>query len=189
MLAKKCDVSNPEQVKEYVANAETSNNSTRTLAVASYKTFADLTGIQFKPPRYPPEEKNPLRAYRKRNWRPHSRLQHQKAALLQLLKETAMRIGGTRNLKRIDIDLQNSRITLNNTEKKGKFRLFKISPKLAAMLNALPKEDKGQFKSCTSNIYRDYENQRKTIQKTPNPTSTANNLSHLSPLEGNDGIR
>jgi hypothetical protein len=57
MLAKKCDVSNPEQVKEYVASAETSNNSTRTLAVASYKTFADLTGIQFKPPRYPPEEK------------------------------------------------------------------------------------------------------------------------------------
>jgi integrase len=100
-----------------------------------------------------------------------------------------MRIGETRNLKWIDIDLQNSRITLNNTEKKRKLRLFKISPKLAAMLNALPKEDKGQFKSCASNIYRDYENQRKTIQKTPKPTSTANNLSHLSPLEGNDGIR
>jgi integrase len=76
-----------------------------------------------------------------------------------------MRIGEARGLKWIDIDLENSRITLNNPEKKGRPRAFKMSSKLAAMLNALPKEKDGPFKSSPSNIYRDFTNQRRTIAK------------------------
>ena len=170
VLARKCDVSNPEKVKECVANAETWNNSTRTLAIAAYKTFADFAGIQFKPPRYVLEEKIPFIPTEKEIDDLIAGCGTKKATLLQLLKETAMRIGEARNLKWIDIDLENSRITLNNPEKRGKPRVFKISPKLAAMLNALPKEDKGPFKSCASNMYRDYENQRRTIaRKLQNP--------------------
>jgi integrase len=165
LLAKKCEASNPEKVKEYVANEEKWNNSTKILAVAAYKAFADFAGIQFKPPRYLPEEKIPFIPTEKEIDDLIAGCGTKKATLLQMLKETAMRIGEARNLKWIDIDLESSRITLNNPEKKGRPRIFKISPKLAAMLNALPKEQTGPFKSCASNIYRDFENQRKTIAK------------------------
>jgi len=81
-----------------------------------------------------------------------------------------MHISEARNLKWIGIDLGNSRVTLNNLEKNGKPRVFKISPKLTAMLNALPKEKEGSFNSCHANIYRDFQSQRKTIAaKLQNP--------------------
>lgn len=76
-----------------------------------------------------------------------------------------MRIGEARKLKWTDIDLENQHITLNNPEKKGKPRIFKISTKLTAMLNALPKEKDGPFRSNYSNLYRDFANQRKRIAK------------------------
>jgi hypothetical protein len=60
LLVKRSEVSNPEKVKEYVANEERWNNSTKILAVAAHKAFADFAGIQFKPPRYLPEEKIPF---------------------------------------------------------------------------------------------------------------------------------
>jgi integrase len=54
-----------------------------------------------------------------------------KATLLQLLKETGMRIGEARNLTWVNIDLEDQCITLNNPEKRGKPRAFKISSKLS----------------------------------------------------------
>jgi len=164
-LAENCDISNPEKVKEFIANRETWNNSTKLLTVAAYKTFADFAGIPFKPPRYQPQEKIPFIPTEKEIDDLIAGCAKKKATLLQLLKETGMRIGEARKLKWIDIDLENQRITLNNPEKKGKPRIFKISPKLTAMLNALPKEKDGPFRSCYPNLYRDYINQRKTIAK------------------------
>lgn len=81
-----------------------------------------------------------------------------------------MRIGEAKRLTWIDIDLENSLITLNNPEKNGKPRAFEVSQKLTAMLNAIPKEKDGPFKSCYANLYRDFSNQRKTIAvKLQNP--------------------
>jgi integrase len=61
------------------------------------------------------------------------------STILQLLKETAMRIGEACRLKWIHIDLEHNTMTVNDLEKPGKPRMFKISNKLAAMLNALPR--------------------------------------------------
>ncbi|MBS7632987.1 hypothetical protein KEJ15_05125 [Candidatus Bathyarchaeota archaeon] len=59
---------------------------------------------------------------------------------------------------------------LNNAEKKGKPRIFKISQKLTAMLNAIPEEKDGSFRSCYANLYRDFNSQRRTIAaKLQNP--------------------
>jgi len=164
-LADNCDISNPEKVKEFIANRETWNNSTKLLTVASYKTFMDFVGIPFKPPRYQPQEKIPFIQTEKELDDLIAGCAKKKATLLQLLKETGMRIGEAKSLKWIDIDLENQRITLNNPEKKGRPRIFKITTKLTAMLNALPKEKDGPFRSCYSNLYRDFESQRKTIAK------------------------
>lgn len=77
-LAENCDISNPEKVKEFIANRETWNNSTKLLTVSAYKTFADFADIPFKPPRYKPQEKNSLHPNRKRTRRPNRRLRQEK---------------------------------------------------------------------------------------------------------------
>jgi integrase len=100
-----------------------------------------------------------------------------------------MRIGEARNLTWVNIDLEDQCITLNNPEKRGKPRAFKISSKLTAMLNVMPKNKEGPFKGCYSNLYRDFENQRKNnSQKTAKPKATPYNIPHVSPLESYYGI-
>jgi integrase len=132
--------------------------------VATYKTFADFAGMPFRPPRYPPQEKIPFIQIEKELDDLIAGCGKKKATLLQLLKETGMRIGEAENLKWTDIDLENQRITLNNPEKKGRPRIFKITPKLTAMLNALPKEKDGPFRSCYSNIYKDFQSPRRSAR-------------------------
>jgi integrase len=169
-LANNCDISNPENVKEFIANKETWNNSTKTLTVAAYKTFANFVGISFKPPRYQPQEKIPFIPTEKEIDSLIAGCGKKTATLLELLKETAMRIGEAKRLTWLDIDFENSRVTLNNPEKHGRPRISKLSPKLTAMLNALPRNRPGPFKSCDANLYRDYQSQRKHLAiKLQNP--------------------
>jgi integrase len=61
------------------------------------------------------------------------------ATFLQLLKETAMRSGEAWRLRWTDVNLKNGTVTLNEPEKYGKPRMFKVSSTLLAMLQALPK--------------------------------------------------
>ena len=60
--------------------------------------------------------------------------------LLQLLKETAMRIGEATRLDWDDVDFEQRTVTLNNPEKHGNPRMFSISEKLIAMMGRLPKD-------------------------------------------------
>jgi integrase len=78
------------------------------------------------------------------------------ATFLQFLKETGMRKGEAWRLKWKDVDMEHCIVTLNTPEKNGLPRQFKISLKLIAMLNSLPKvNDKiwnGNIHSWTSNF-------------------------------------
>jgi len=61
------------------------------------------------------------------------------ATFLQLLKETGMRCGEAIRLLWTDIELEHGVVTVNKPEKHSLPRQFKISGKLTAMLNRLPK--------------------------------------------------
>ena len=74
------------------------------------------------------------------------------ATFLQLLKETAMRSGEAWRLEWTDINIKNSTITLNEPEKYGKPRMFKISTKLLAMLQEMPKTSDYIFEGNLSHI-------------------------------------
>ena len=67
-----------------------------------------------------------------------------KVATSLLMKETGMRVGEIWGLRWVDIDEE--RLTVRcRSEKGGNPRLFKISGKLMAMLNALPKTSERVF--------------------------------------------
>jgi len=93
------------------------------------------------------------------------------ASALQLLKEIPIRIGEALALRWTDIDIECNAIRVNNTEKNGKPRAFKISAKLLGMLNALPKKNEQVFGKA---IYCSMGNQftttrRRTASKLQNP--------------------
>jgi integrase len=67
------------------------------------------------------------------------------SAFLLLLKETAMRRGEAKRLEWINIDSVRNTITLNEPEKRSNPRIWKVTSKLIAQLNALPKETQRVF--------------------------------------------
>jgi integrase len=65
--------------------------------------------------------------------------------MLQLLKETAMRIGEAWSLEWIDIDFERKIIRLNTLEKHSDSRAFNVSGKLIDMLGKIPRKSNRIF--------------------------------------------
>ncbi|MEM1540698.1 MAG: site-specific integrase [Candidatus Bathyarchaeia archaeon] len=169
-LAKSCNIFNPEEVKEFIAERETWNNTTKLLTVEVYKAFTNFFGTPFKAPRYQQQVKIPFIPLEQEIDALIAGCSRKIATILQLLKETGMRIGEARSLNWTDIDLDRGTIILNSPEKNSKPRMFKISARLVGMLNALPKTGEGPFKGSIVNLYRDFEIQRRNIaSKLQNP--------------------
>jgi len=93
------------------------------------------------------------------------------AVALQLIKETGARIGEIFKLKWTDVDFATRTIRIT-PEKASNPRIFKISQKLAQMLENLPKTGErilSHYRS-TNTLRRTFEKQRKRIAfKTGNP--------------------
>ena len=91
------------------------------------------------------------------------------ATFLQLLKETGVRCVEAWQLRWIDVDFQNNIVTIT-PEKGSEPRQFKVSGKLIAMLNALPREDVKIWKAKLKTIQRTFQYSRvKIAEKTKNP--------------------
>lgn len=93
------------------------------------------------------------------------------STMLQLLKETGMRIGKAERIKWIDMNTENNTIILNEPEKHGNPRIFKVSPKLINMLQTLPKKHETIFGTLNArNKQHAFKIQReKLAQKLGNP--------------------
>ncbi|MEM2688840.1 MAG: site-specific integrase [Candidatus Bathyarchaeia archaeon] len=92
------------------------------------------------------------------------------AAFLQLLKETGMRAGEALRLKWSNVDFERQLIILNQPEKGGEPRVFKVSSKLIGMLNALPRKDERIFPATYNAMKRCFTLARKkTALKLANP--------------------
>ncbi|MFW6111225.1 MAG: tyrosine-type recombinase/integrase [Thermoproteota archaeon] len=86
------------------------------------------------------------------------------ASFLQLLKETGARCGEAWELEWIDIDLERGVVTINAPEKHGRPRQFKVSEKLTAILNRLPKTSQKVWGDAKLNSHRqNFTRQRKRI--------------------------
>lgn len=113
--------------------------------LTKHNLFARLNGIKWDPPRYKPVGKLPFIPLEGEIDALIASTGKKMGCLLQLLKETGMRIGEALALKWTNVDFERSVIFMNNPEKGGKPRAFKISGKLVAMINKLPKTNERLF--------------------------------------------
>jgi integrase len=139
------DLFDGESVKEKVAKQESWGENTKRMAAAVYKGFASFVGIAFRSPRYRINPKIPFIPSEAQKDALIAGSPRRLAALLQLLKETGIRIGEALSLKWSEIDFENKRFTLNSTEKAGMPRQKPLSDKLASMLGGLPRKNERLF--------------------------------------------
>ena len=162
-----CD---PETVKETLSQQEAWSESTKNTIVAAYNAFTSFNRISWKPPKYKFQRKLPFIPLESEIDSLIANSNKKMATMLQLLKETAMRIGEAARLKWIDIDLENNTVTINSPEKRSNPRMLKISNKLAAMLNHLPRKDNRVFPTTYNTLERNFHYLRKrTATKLQNP--------------------
>jgi len=138
------DLLDPESVKEALFKLRVSQNSKATMKGA-YSGFLRFLGISWRAPKIGFERKIPFIPKEEEIDTLIAGCGKTTSLLLQLLKETGMRIGEALRLKWIDINTENNTIILNEPEKHGNPRIFRVSSKVMAMLQAYPKKSERIF--------------------------------------------
>ena len=133
LFAKNCNLSNPEEVKEFIASRKVSTGRKENYVYA-YSSFAKFQGIPFSPPRYVREDSLPfipLESELEGLISASRNLRH--ATFLRLLKESGIRRGEGAQLRFKDFDFERKTVRII-PEKKGRAREIPLSDKLVAML-------------------------------------------------------
>jgi integrase len=141
------------------------------LMVAAYKKFATHNDIQWILPRYEINRKLPFIPLEKEIDDLIASCGKRMSTVLQLLKDTGIRIGEALDLQWTDIYFERKMILLNRPEKHGNARTLKISDKLITMLNRLPNVSNKIFPNRTkATIANNFNRQRKNAaHKLGNP--------------------
>jgi integrase len=167
---KKADLNDPETVKMAIANATNWCETTKLLAATAYDSFLKWQGKAWIPPRYKQIQKLPFIPTEEELDALIIASSKRLATLLQILKETAARLGEALGLEWTDIDFERNVIRINHPEKGSNPRILVMSKKLASMINTLPK--KGQKvldrnpKTCETALWN---LRRKAALKLQNP--------------------
>ncbi|MBS7635350.1 site-specific integrase [Candidatus Bathyarchaeota archaeon] len=163
------DLNDPESVKE--ALAKTSKSARwRALAIAAYTALLKMLGKTWELPSCEVTRKLPFIPTEEEIDALISSCGRKTAALLQTLKETGMRVGEALRLKWMDVDLERRLLILNEPEKGGNPRIFKISEKLAGMLGGLPKKRERIFTASIITVETTFSRSRmRAAEKLQNP--------------------
>jgi len=144
-IAKHTNLLDPEAVKEWLAKASMSENSKNNY-VACLCSFYDFLGVSWNPPAYKKVSSIPFIPTEQEIDILIANSSKTLSALLQLLKETGMRVGEALKLKWADVDFE--RKTVRVTPEKGSLpRILPISDKAIAMLKRLPIKSEKIFPS------------------------------------------
>jgi len=156
---------NPESVKEVIAQQKNWTEGRKFNAIVAYTTFLQMHGLSWQPPKCRRIRKLPFIPLETEIDQLIAASSKKISAFLQLLKETGMRSGEAWRLKWADLDLANNTVRVT-PEKGSEPRIFKISNKLAAMLNSLPKTSERIFGSSSlRTIRRCFQRQKERIAK------------------------
>ena len=165
------DLSNPESVAEIIARQDEWSEARKEAMVYAYDLFAKWLGIKWQRPVYKPPRKIPFIPLEREIDDLIACCNKHVAAFLQVAKETGARAGEIFALRWTDVDFETR--TLRITAEKGSEpRIFKISTRLVAMLNQIPKEAERIFSHYKrlQNLRRSFDRYRKrTAHKLGNP--------------------
>ena len=170
-----CDINNPDIIKTWLADTKNEhgfskacawNNKTKTKFIDTYSAYLKHKKVTWNPPRYTPQERLPFIPTEEEIDLLIAASGKVTATVLQMLKETGMRIGELTRIMPIDIDTV--RKTVNVTPEKGSNpRILPISDKLINMLATMPKDPRATYKTVFQphkDTLRDYlDNQRNTL--------------------------
>jgi len=138
-LARHADLDDPESIKKYLAKIKKSVNTKASYCVA-YTAFLSWQGKTWRPPKY--SARSPIPEFIPTEQEIDALIAgcgKKTTAILQVLKETGMRIGECLSLKWTALNDKADVLTLNTPEKHSLPRIFKVSPKLVMILQSLPK--------------------------------------------------
>jgi integrase/ribosomal protein L37AE/L43A len=159
----------PESIKDVLAK-QTWSDGRKEYVTEAYTNFLIMIGGKWDPPKYCRVEKIPFIPTEQEIDQLIAGCGGKTAIVLQILKETAMRIGEAWKLKWVDIDFVNS--TIRVTPEKGSHaRMFKISSKLLAMISALPRKTDKLFGTYDLRGFRSsfIKQRKRTANKLGNP--------------------
>ena len=165
-LAKRgANLLNPESVKDTIARQDTWSPARKQIVVGAYSTFLKHLDKSWDKPKYRTVRKLPFIPTESEVDQLIAGVGKKAATFLQLLKETGMRCGEAWQLKWTDLNPANR--TVNITPEKGSNpRVLKVSQKLIAMLNALPKNSEKIFGDGLLRVHRNsFMVQRKRLAK------------------------
>jgi integrase len=167
-ISKHADLNQPEQVKQFIANLQTSNGYKRNLSIA-YNKYCKYYQIQWQMPLYLPEAKTIKIPTNEKIAKLIASAGKVLSIKLTLSKETGLRPIELCNLKVKDIDLDQKTIH-PTTAKHGSARTLKISNSLQATLqnhisrNNLNPNDK-LFKGTADDYGKHYRLMRNQLAK------------------------
>jgi integrase len=159
------DLFDPESMKETIAIQEWGNGR-KGNAVDAYSGFLRMLGKTWQPPKYKRIRKLPFIPTENEIDQLIAGCGSRTATLLQLLKETGIRIGEAWHLQWTEIDFVSNTVRIT-PEKGSNARIFKLSGKLMAMLTARQQRTKRKrvFGECMKGQRRTFERQRQRISK------------------------
>jgi integrase/ribosomal protein L37AE/L43A len=148
-LAKVSDLNDSESVKEALSKMDVTQNTKVSYCVA-YTVFLRFIGKTWNPPKYSFQQKLP-------EFLPTEAEIDQLIAssgpkvstLLQLIKETGLRIGECMSLTWTNVDIEKRIVILSIAEKNSLPRVFKVSATLISMLASKSKENEKVFGKTT----------------------------------------
>ena len=159
-LAKRCNILDPESVKEFLAKANWKRN-TKASAVIVYSDFLKFLGKSWDPPTYRLERSFPFIPLERELDDLIACSSKRIAALLQLLKETGCRIGEAARLRWEDYDPER-RVIRIGALKGSNPRIFRVSERLASMIGRLPRRNEYIFGNPNTKALRTaFDKQRK----------------------------
>jgi len=166
MLTNNVNLNDSDQVKIFIHNRKQWSNGHKSIAVFAYDEYCKMKEIQWTPPEYPKNETLPFVPTEKEIDALINGTSTKVSITLQALKETAFRIGELWRCKWTDIDEEKSTLKCNQPEKKCAPREVRISSKLIARFNLLPKNNDYIFgKTRISATRTTFCNQRYSLAK------------------------
>ncbi len=130
---------NPDSVETVLATEKWTVSNKKVL-VRAYGAFCRAYKIEWEPIKVNYEPKQPFIPLETEIDQLIAGCGKRTGTFLQVLKDTGARTGEVSKLRWIDINSENSTISINNPEKGSRSRTVRVQPKTIAMVNAMPKK-------------------------------------------------